>query len=335
MSTLGTFAKYADFKTYRLASKGNPIERAFQGKGRLTGKNAVDIINEGVQKVNAPKRKAVMRRDPSTQIVPMKSAQPSGQGKGGALTWELPDARNARAKVGRSKMALPAGEDKKKSNLGLILGLAGGGAALAGGGAATAIALANRKKKKASPETEAKMSSPHGLSSFAAEDPFKTRTKGQTDAAMKGIRTKEKQYWAESFGKADDEKKAAMKKETDKYLRQRNIENQLDAKDGIGKTYNKGGLKDAVNVTTALAGQPERKLVQAGKSSSNKFVRDLAEGAESFGRAGYRAGAVGGQKIINKIVGRTATGKLARLGAAGTGLAVIGGAMRRNRQEEN
>jgi hypothetical protein len=330
MSTLGTFAKYADFKTYRLAGKGNPIERIFQGKGRLSGKNAVDIIDEGVKKVNAPKKKAVMRRDPSTQIVPMKTAQPSGQGKGGALTWALPDARNARAKVGRRNAALPAGEDKK-SNLGLILGLAGGGAALAGGGA-TAIALANRKKK-ASSETESKMSSPHGLASFAEVDPFKPQTRGQKRNASADIRDKEKQAWAETFGKADDEGKAAMNKQSAKYLRQRNIENIVDSKDGMGKAYNKGGLKDVGNVTTAVLGNPERNLIASGKKSNNKFVRDLAEGAESFGRKGYQAGATGGRKLVNKLVGRTLTGKVARLGAAGTGLAVIGSAMRRNRDE--
>lgn len=380
MSTLSTFAKYADFMRYRLASKGNPIERLFQGKGRLTGKNAVDIIDEGVKKINAPKKRAVMRRDPaiqitttksaqpekykkggdvtwelpdarnarakgsknnkavlrrdpSTQIVPVKSAQTNQPKKGGALTWALPDARNARAKVGRRNPALPAGEDKKKSNLGLILGLAGGGAALAGGGA-TAIALANRKKKKASPEAEAKMSSPHGLASFAEVDPFKPQTSNAKKNAAKGTRDKEKQFYAEAFGKADDEGKAAMQKQSGKYLRQRNIENIVDSKDGMGKAYNKGGLKDVGNVTAAVLGNPERNLIASGKKSGNKFVRDLAEGAEGFGRSGYRAGATGARGVLNKVVGRTATGKVARLGAAGLGLSAIGGAMRRKREGE-
>jgi hypothetical protein len=37
---------------------------------------------------------------------------------------------------------------------------------------------------------------------------------------------------------------------------------------------------------------------------------------------------------LNKIAGRTLTGKAVRLGAAGAGIAAIGGAMKRKREDQ-
>ena len=112
---------------------------------------------------------------------------------------------------------------------------------------------------------------------------------------------------------------------------QRKLEQQIDRGGNAYKIKN-----DDVGVvgrTTALLGSPERGAIEKGKKSKNSFVKGLAENAEKFGKLGYQEGAEGWRRYANKAVGRTATGKVARLGAAGVGLAAIGGAMKRNRQE--
>lgn len=310
MSTLGTFAEFGV-----LQDVGEALKR---GKRFIT-KNVPEAAKKAVTKggalvksetgslttTSAEKSGALALRDSA-----MKSATPT----------------NSSLAV-RSQQNVDTATPKKKSNLGLYLGL--GGAAAAGG--VTALALSGGKKEK----KEADMSYNSTLRTFAEEsDPFVIKTKAGADAAKKGIRDKEKQYYAESYGKADGVGKEALKKQSGKYLRQRNIENIVDSKGGIKDAYSKGGIKDVVRTTLAVSGKPERAAINAGKNSKSKIVRDIASGAEELGRKGFRAGATGGRGLVNKLVGRTVTGKVARLGAAGAGIAAVGSALKRKEKEE-
>ena len=306
MGTLSTFARFVPMK-------GNPVEKAL-GVGKKAFKK---VSSKGGALV------------PSSGSALTATGSKAIQGKSGssALSYALPDATKVRAKGSRgTQAALEGGTDKKKSKLGLYLGLGGAGLAAAGGG--TALAVANKKKK------EAKMSGNSETASFAESDPFKPNTPFQKKNASAGVRDKEKQRFAEAFGNADEAGKKAMEKQSGKYLRQRNIENLTDAKGGMKKAYGKAGLKDVANVSTAVAGMGERKLINAGKNSKSKIVQDLAKGAEAIGRKGYTAGATGARGVLNKIAGRTLTGKAVRLGAAGVGLSAIGGAMKKKNQEQ-
>lgn len=108
---------------------------------------------------------------------------------------------------------------------------------------------------------------------------------------------------------------------------QKLVESNIDAG---GDIYKGAKGMEYVTRTGALLGSPERGLIEAGKASKNEFVQNLAKGAEKVGRLGYKPGA----GVMNKVVGRTFTGKVARLTGVGLGLSAIGGAMKRNRQEQ-
>lgn len=154
-----------------------------------------------------------------------------------------------------------------------------------------------------------KMSEMSRLKSYAdfADEPVKTAQEIAEEAAKKAKRAK----------------RAAM---------QRKLEGQIDRGGNAYKIKN-----DDVGViarTTALLGSPERASIASGKKSKNEFIKGLAENAEKLGRLGYQEGAEGWRRYANKAVGRTFTGKVARLGVAGLGLSAIGGAMKRNRQEQ-
>ena len=307
MSTLGTFARFVPMK-------GNPIEK---------------VLGLGKKAIKKTKNKggALVSSSGSALATTGSKAVKGNPTSSSALSYALPDATKARAKGRRgTQTAIEGTAEKKKSNM-LPLALLGGGVAVGtGAGIATRAALSKKKK--------AEMSGNTNTASFAESDPFKPRTSFQKKNASSGVRDKEKQRFAEAFGNADEAGKKAMEKQSGKYLRQRNIENLTDAKGGIGKAYGKAGLKDVANVSTAVAGMGERKLINAGKNSKSKIVQDLAKGAEAIGRKGYTAGATGARGVLNKIAGRTLTGKAVRLGAAGAGIAAIGGAMKKKREDQ-
>jgi hypothetical protein len=187
---------------------------------------------------------------------------------------------------------------KKIRNRNLLIGAGLGAAGL---GTAGAIALNNRRKKK---------TADMGFNSAFANFAEATRKIGKGDKAV--------EYTMDEL--------ANIKKSSKATQGQKAIERATDT----GSTMPKAGV---VSRTLALAGSPERDLIRSGKGSKNEMVRNISKGAESFGRLGFKQGATGARGVLNKVVGRTATGKVARLGAAGLGLSAIGGAMRKNRQE--
>lgn len=191
----------------------------------------------------------------------------------------------------------------------------GSGLGLAGLGALGAIAYNNRDSNK-----RANMSANTAFANFVSKekkDAVKALTQtgnADADAAIKLVR---------------DESRKARRKELANLKTQQGFESMADR----GNTYKgaKGG--EYINRTLAAAGSPERGLIAQGKRSKNELVQNIAKGAENIGGAGYKAGATGLRKVGNAIAGRTLTGKAVRLGAAGIGLSAIGGAMKRNRQE--
>jgi hypothetical protein len=113
--------------------------------------------------------------------------------------------------------------------------------------------------------------------------------------------------------------------------------NKLRGQNQVEQSVDNKGFRNSVKAiadkTTAAGGSLERKLMAKAQNSDKGWVKGLAEGAEKAGKAGYQAGATGARGVLNKIAGRTLTGKAVRLGAAGAGIAAIGGAMKRKRQE--
>ena len=116
-------------------------------------------------------------------------------------------------------------------------------------------------------------------------------------------------------------------KNLNKLAGQKQVENSVDNK-GF-----RNSVKAIADKTTAAGGSLERKLMSKAQNSDKGWIKGLAEGAEKAGSAGYKAGATGARGVLNKIAGRTLTGKAVRLGAAGAGLAAIGGAMKKKNQE--
>jgi len=83
----------------------------------------------------------------------------------------------------------------------------------------------------------------------------------------------------------------------------------------------------------AYGGNPERRVLKAGKASDSAIVKTAADALEGFGKLGYLEGATGNRNLLNKVVGRTASGKVARtLGLLGT--VGVGKAALRKRKEE-
>jgi hypothetical protein len=191
----------------------------------------------------------------------------------------------------------------------------GSGLGLAGLGTLGAIAYNNRDSKK-----RADMSANTAFANFVSKDK-KDAVKAMTqtgnadaDAVIKKVR---------------DETRKARRKELGNLKKQQGFESAADR----GDVYKNAKGGEYINRTLAAAGSPERALIAQGKRSKNEFVQNIAKGAENIGGAGYKAGATGLRKVGNAIAGRTLTGKAVRLGAAGIGLSAIGGAMKRNRQE--
>lgn len=84
------------------------------------------------------------------------------------------------------------------------------------------------------------------------------------------------------------------------------------------------GVKKAAGQVTAIAGQPERFI-------TNKLLSDeAAKSVRNVGRLGYKKG---GNKFVNAAVGRTITGKLARIGGLGAAAGLTASALsNRNRE---
>lgn len=198
----------------------------------------------------------------------------------------------------------------------------GAGLGTAGLGTAGAIALSNRKKN-------ANMSGINAYSSFAK------KTYGEvTDAMRAGSgsdlsadQLAKIKAVKDNKQKLDADQLKEVQKRAGDLKSQRSLEKAVDA----GKDTGKASL---IARGAALAGSPERDLIRSGKASDKKWVKGLAEGAEKFGKLGYKSGATGARGVLNKVVGRTGTGKIARLGAAGAGIAAIGGAMKRKREDQ-
>ena len=127
-------------------------------------------------------------------------------------------------------------------------------------------------------------------------------------------------------GKYSEGKKAVLE-------RRGKLNSQKLVEAGSDKLGFLDSAKLAGRQVTATAGNPERALIAKGKASEG-FVKGLAEGAEKFGKAGYREGAIGVRGALNKVAGRTLTGKAVRLGAAGVGIAAIGSALRKKREDQ-
>jgi len=120
--------------------------------------------------------------------------------------------------------------------------------------------------------------------------------------------------------------------------------NNTRVQKGVEKLLDNVKMKDielnranSAPILTALAGNPERRLIQAGKTSGNNVAKGAAEGLEAFGKLGFRQGATGARGMLNNVVGRTATGKVARtlglLGTVGVGTGVGKRALRKRNDE--
>lgn len=114
--------------------------------------------------------------------------------------------------------------------------------------------------------------------------------------------------------------------------------NKLAGQKQVEQSVDNKGFRNSVKAiadkTAAAGGSLERKLMNKAQNSDKSWVKGLAEGAEKAGKAGYKAGATGARGVLNKIAGRTLTGKAVRLGAAGAGIAAIGGAMKKKREDQ-
>ena len=116
-------------------------------------------------------------------------------------------------------------------------------------------------------------------------------------------------------------RRGAMRDSIKKVKSQKALENLIDRDMGSSIDPKTGKL----SILTGWAGQKERSLLRSGKASEDKITKGAANALEGFGKLGFREGATGARGVLNKAVGRTATGKVARtLGLLGT-VGVVGG----------
>lgn len=299
MSTLGTFAKYshaADFARGRKKATSQQGELNLNNKVQY-GVGETDIKRQPIYEQGATdiKRQPIYKEGATN--VP-KQQYPQGA--------NLPMKSKQRMKGSRLEKL----RGIKNRNI-----MIGSGLGLAGLGTLGAIAYNNRDSKK-----RADMSANTAFANFVSKekkDAVKAMTQtgnADADAVIKKVR---------------DETRKARRKELGNLKKQQGFESAADR----GDVYKNAKGGEYINRTLAAAGSPERALISQGKRSKNEFVQNIAKGAENIGGAGYKAGATGLRKVGNAIAGRTLTGKAVRLGAAGIGLSAIGGAMKRNRQE--
>jgi len=118
-------------------------------------------------------------------------------------------------------------------------------------------------------------------------------------------------------------RRGAMKDNIKKVKSQKALENLIDSDMGDSINPKTGKL----SIVAGWAGGAERNLLRSGKASDNAIVRGAADGLEGFGKLGFRQGATGARGVLNKVVGRTGTGKVARtlglLGSVGVGKAAL------------
>lgn len=314
MSTLGTFAKYSDFGIIEDGRK--KLEPGYAAKANSKPRVQYEIGQTDI------KRQPIYEKGANLPYKSKRRAEKVEEGFGQLKKLKGIKMRNALVAAG--------------------LGTAG----LAGLGA-TAYNMRNSNRRSEmsfgsayANFAEALVGSKSGVSPITGK-PYTNKSKefGEvTDAMRTGTGTPLTPEQLDKLKTSKNNKKQFDKtqiEDTQKslkaYANQRGIEKQIDSGGDIYKGAK--GAGDYVNRTSALLTSPERKAIAAGKTSKNSFVKGLSEGAEKFGRAGYKTGATGLRGVGNALVGRTVTGKVARLGAAGIGLSAIGGAMKRNRQE--
>lgn len=295
MSTLGTFAKYSGAANF------------------ARGRKKADSTSYAVIKSNPVSGMVEMPvAKPTPRVIPIEGDDAVKTGSKAASMVQYPKGANLPMK---SKQRMKGSRLEKLRGIKNRNIMIGSGLGLAGLGTLGAIAYNNRDSKK-----RADMSANTAFANFVSKekkDAVKALTQtgnADADAAIKLVR---------------DESRKARRKELGNLKKQQGFESMADR----GNTYKgaKGG--EYINRTLAVAGSPERGLIAQGKRSKNELVQNIAKGAENIGGAGYKAGATGLRKVGNAIAGRTLTGKAVRLGAAGIGLSAIGGAMKRNRQE--
>lgn len=319
MSTLGTFAKYASFAGETGKKRGRPKKsNTSAGQMEIPIQNPTTTPSGLATKspVATPQYRLGETNVPSSKLgnnLPYKSKRRVAMGK------KSPEGFGKLAKL------------KKLKTRNIIIG---SGLGLAGLGTAGAIAYNNRNASRNS-----EMSANSAYANFASLRADRTAEEiAKADASIARKRKLVKPLTETGNADADAAIKSVRdiardnrRKEVGKLNKQRAIERNVDSGGDVYKGAK--GAGDYLARTSALLTSPERMAIQAGKNSKNGFVSGLAEGAEKFGKAGYKEGATGLRKVGNALVGRTVTGKVARLGAAGLGLSAIGGAMKRNRQE--
>ena len=336
MSTLGTFAEYADFgileSIEQARQRSEPgyadkVVRKAKAK-RIAANPAIQGINpDRVQKARYQGRRANIATQGSNAIT-----RPTAEAK------KIMPAMKVTKQSEKSKKAVAdsIAEIAKKKSLKMRNLAVGGGLGLAGLGTLGAIAYNNRNSGRRS-----EMSFGSAFANFQATGYNPTTKKanrfGEVTPEMKAgtgtALTKDQMDKLTEIKKKEKMSAEDIKSTQErlkKYGGQRAVERNIDKG---GDVYKGAKGMDYVTRTGALLGSPERNIIAAGKKSKNDFIKGSANAAEGFGRLGYKTGAIGARGVLNKVVGRTATGKLARLGAAGIGLSAIGGAMKRNRQE--
>jgi len=147
----------------------------------------------------------------------------------------------------------------------------------------------------------------------------------QSDEAIKAARkVKAGEDFAKAKASTAPNNFIAAKKARTESLGKLNGQKSIEGvADGLG--FRKS-VKTLANDISAVGGNPERALIAKGKASEG-FGKTLAEGAEKFGKMGFKEGGIGARGVLNKVAGRTLTGKAVRLGAAGAGIAAIGSAL--------
>lgn len=354
MSTLGTFAEYADFGL---------LETIDQARQRNEPGYADRVVAQAEAKRKASRDARTASRNASLEaqgksryigrkarIQPVSAiSRPSAEAKAIMPSMKVTKQSEKSKKAVANSLA----EIAKKKGLKMRNLAIGGGLGLAGLGTLGAIAYNNRNSGRRS-----EMSFGSAFANFAeaiaAKDAPKPRGKkfvaggkvyqNESDiptplrrsvAGNKGDLTADELAGIKGRSKKGDKVMSAediksTQERLKKYGGQRAVERNIDKG---GDVYKGAKGMDYVTRTGALLGSPERNMIAAGKNSKNGFIKGASEVAEKVGRAGYKTGAIGARGVLNKVVGRTATGKVARLGAAGIGLSAIGGAMKRNRQE--
>lgn len=115
----------------------------------------------------------------------------------------------------------------------------------------------------------------------------------------------------------------------------KNLSSAIDQQSIAEKLGSAGAGAYAVGKSAAsIAGTPERALVNKGlNAAEGSLGRKVAEGAKKLGELGFNANRTGKRgAVLNALAGRTVTGKLARLGAAG--LAVKGVLGKKKNQDQ-